>query len=86
MNSNKALGRSYYLNSSSELSSETDGRRAKAGGQAESRGSTTSGLFKVASPLALGDEEPVSSISGFDCFVGELAEPDSPFEWCACFD
>ena len=86
MQSNKASGRSCYLNSSSELSRETEGRRANAGGAAESRGSTVRGLFKVASPLALGDEEPVSSISGLDCFVGELAEPDSPFEWRARFD
>ena len=49
-------------------------------GKAESRGSTINGLFKVACSLALGDEEPVSSIFGFDYFVGELAEAKSPFE------
>ena len=69
---------STYLSSSSELASETQGSRANSLGKVELRGSTTKGLSNVVCSFVLGDEEPVSSILGFDCLVGELAEADSP--------
>ena len=77
---------SAYLSSSSELASETEGSLWNSLGGAELRGSITKGLSKVACSFTLGDKEPVSSTSGFDCLVGELAEPDSPLLYRARLD